>query len=66
MMKTKRLEILEKSLAKKEAVLYWKVEEHFTTTQQVFRQPLNDKKNREIVMACWKRQGNCLQKLKKV
>lgn len=44
MMKTKRLEILEKSLAKKEAVLYWKVEEHFTTTQQVLRQPLNDKK----------------------
>ena len=64
MEKTKRLELLEESLAKKKAELCWKIEEHFTTTQQVLRQPLNDKKNREIVMARWKRQGHGLQKLK--
>ena len=63
MEKTKRLELLEESLAKKKAELCWKIEEHFASVKQAFGQSLNDK-HRKIVMARCDRQCNDLRKIK--
>lgn len=64
MMKTKRLEILEKSLAKKEAELDKRIEEHFATVRLANGQPLNDKRNGRAVMARWDRQSDMIRKTK--
>lgn len=64
MMKTKRLEILENSLAKKEAELDRRIEEHFATVRLANGQPLNDKRNGRAVMARWDRQSDMIRKTK--
>ena len=64
MVKTKRLEILEKSLAKKEAELDRRIEEHFATVRLANGQPLNDKRNGQAVMALWNRQSDGIRKIK--
>ena len=63
-MKTKRLEILEKSLAKKEAEFDRRIEEHFATVGLANGQPLNDKRNGRAVMARWDRQSDMIRKTK--
>ena len=64
MKKTKRLEVLERSLAKKQARFEAKLEEHFATVKQANGQPLNDKRNGHRTLAKWERQNDALRTLK--
>jgi hypothetical protein len=60
---SKRLEILKNSLAKKEAKLNAKFDEHFATVKQANGQPLNDKRNGQATIRKWDRQSNALRTL---
>jgi hypothetical protein len=64
-MKSKRLEILEKSLAKKEEQLNAKFDEHFKTVKQANGQPLNDKRNGQATLNKWERQNEAIRTLQK-
>ena len=63
-MKTKRLEILENSLIKKEAVLDNKFSTHFATVAQANGQPLNDKINGQATLDKWERQNQSIRNQK--
>ena len=52
-----RLEILQKSLAKKENVLADKLGAHFDSVKQANGQPLNDKRNGQATMSKWDKQS---------
>ena len=55
-MKTKRLEILENSLAKKEAELVQRINTHYDDVMSANGQPLNDKRKGRVTMDRWERQ----------
>lgn len=55
-MTSKRLEILENSLAKKESELSRKISEHFDDVKSANGQPLNDKRNGQATLNRWDRQ----------
>jgi hypothetical protein len=61
---TRRLQILQKSLAQKNAEFNLKLEEHFATVKQANGQPLNDKPNGQSTLNKWDRQNEALQSLK--
>lgn len=63
-MKTKRLEILENSLIKKEKLFNEKLQNHIKTVKQANGQPLNDKRNGQATLNKWDRQNNSLINLK--
>ena len=53
---SKRMQILEQSLEKKNAKLNAKFDEHFSTVALANGQPLNDKRNGAATLAKWERQ----------
>jgi hypothetical protein len=59
-MKTKRLEILEKSLLKKNILFDEKLQHHFNTVKQANGQPLNDKRNGQATFNKWEKQNDSL------
>lgn len=59
-MKTKRLEILENSLIKKEKILGEKFDNHFKTVAQANGQPLNDKRNGQATLNKWEKQSQSI------
>ena len=63
-MASKRLEVLKKSLEKKEKKFDHKLEEHIDTVKQANGQPLNDKRNGRSTMNKWERQNDALRNLK--
>jgi len=62
--KTKRLEILEQSLIKKENLFNEKLENHINTVKQANGQPLNDKRNGQATLNKYDRQNESLRTLK--
>ena len=62
-MSTKRLEILESSLAKKNAEFDKKLSSHFASVRATNGQPLNDKRNGAATLDAWDRQNNSLRTL---
>jgi predicted DsbA family dithiol-disulfide isomerase len=62
---SKRLEILKKSLAKKEQQLNAKFEQHFATVKQANGQPLNDKRNGQATLNKWERQNESIRTMQK-
>lgn len=54
----KRLEILKKSLEKKEQTLNEKFDNHYSTVKQANGQPLNDKRNGQATLDKWERQND--------
>lgn len=64
MQKSKRLEILEASLIKKEASLNDKFETHFASVRQANGQPLNDKRNGQATLNKWERQNEAIRNQK--
>lgn len=58
---TKRLEILKKSLAKKEAELQRRFDVHFATVKQANGQPLNDKRNGQATLNKWEKQNSAIR-----
>ena len=64
MMKTKRLEILENSLAKKEAELTRRIDVHYDDVMSANGQPLNDKRNGRQTMDRWERQHRAIENQK--
>jgi hypothetical protein len=65
MQKSKRLEILEASLIKKEASLNDKFENHFASVKQANGQPLNDKRNGQATLDKWERQNEAIRNQQK-
>lgn len=65
MQKSKRLEILEASLKKKEASLNDKFEIHFASVKQANGQPLNDKRNGQTTLDKWERQKEAIRNQQK-
>ena len=63
-MKTKRLEILENSLVKKNNLFDEKLNNHIDTVKQANGQPLNDKRNGQATLNKWDRQNDSLRTLK--
>ena len=63
-MTTRRLEILENSLIKKNAVLNDKFETHFASVKQANGQPLNDKRNGRATLDKWDRQNEAIRNQK--
>jgi hypothetical protein len=61
---TKKLEILKKSLVKKEKLFEEKLQCHFETVAQANGQPLNDKRNGRATIKKWDRQNDSLHNLK--
>lgn len=61
---SKRLEILKKSLEKKEKTFDDKLQHHFDTVKQANGQPLNDKRNGRATLNKWERQDSALRNLK--
>lgn len=61
---TKRLNILENSLVKKEAILDDRFERHFTSVKQANGQPLNDKRNGQATLNQWDRQSEAIRNQK--
>jgi len=59
----KRLEILKKSLEKKEKTFSDKLQNHFDTVKQANGQPLNDKRNGQATLNKWERQNSALRNL---
>ena len=59
---TKRLDILKKSLEKKEAALQLLFDTHFATIKQANGQPLNDKANGAATLAKWERQNTAIRR----
>ena len=60
-MKTKRLEILENSLIKKNKILDEKFDNHFKTVAQANGQPLNDKRNGQATLNKWEKQSDSIR-----
>lgn len=60
---TKRLEVLQQSLAKKEALFDSKLSAHFASVKQANGQPLNDKRNGQATLDRWNRQNETLQNI---
>lgn len=60
---SKRLEVLQASLARKTAALDQKIAEHFAAVRQANGQPLNDKRNGAATLARWERQNAAIRKL---
>ena len=60
---SKRLEILNASLIKKEALFDEKLEKHFETVKQANGQPLNDKRNGLATIRKWDKQSDSLRNL---
>lgn len=58
---SKRLEILKKSLVKKELILDQKINDHFETVKQANGQPLNDKRNGHKTLAMWEKQNDSIR-----
>lgn len=58
---TNRLDILKKSLAKKEQELRRKFDVHFETVRQANGQPLNDKRNGQATLNKWERQNDAIR-----
>jgi len=61
---SKKLEILKKSLAKKEQLFDEKLGNHIDTVKQANGQPLNDKRNGQATLNKWERQNEALRNLK--
>lgn len=61
---SKRLEILKKSLIKKEQQFEEKLQNHIDTVKQANGQPLNDKRNGQSTMNRWERQNEAIRNLK--
>jgi len=59
----KRLDILKKSLERKEKLFNAKLSNHFGTVKQANGQPLNDKQNGRATFALWDKQNNALRTL---
>lgn len=57
-----RLDILKNSLAKKEAILDGKFDEHFSCVKSANGQPLNDKRNGQATMNKWERQNDSIRR----
>lgn len=62
---TKRLEILENSLKKKEDLFNNKLQNHFDTIKMSNGQPLNDKRNGFSTMKKWENQNDTLRNIDK-
>lgn len=60
---TKRLEILEESLKKKQQLFDRRLQDHFDTVKQTNGQPLNDKRNGRATLDKWDRQNESLRRL---
>jgi hypothetical protein len=58
---SKRLEILKNSLAKKEAAIDSKLNEHFASVKAANGQPLNDKRGGHAVMNKWEKQSDAIR-----
>lgn len=58
---TKRLEVLQKSLTKKENHFTDQLDNHIATVKQANGQPLNDKRNGRATLNKWDRQNNALR-----
>ncbi|MDF7671145.1 hypothetical protein PT276_08075 [Orbaceae bacterium ESL0721] len=58
---SKRLEILKNSLAKKEALLDSKIQNHFDTVKQTNGQPLNDKRIGTATFKKWEKQNESIK-----
>ena len=63
MEKSKRLEILENSLLKKENLFDSKIQDHFADVKQGNGQPMNDKRNGRATLNRWEKQNNSLRNL---
>ena len=64
-MKTKRLEILQNSLQKKEAILDQKFDNHFADVKSGNGQPMNDKRNGQATLNRWQSQNNSIRSQQK-
>lgn len=62
---SKRLEVLKKSLEKKEVELQRRLDIHFATVKQANGQPLNDKRNGQATLNKWERQNEGIRSIKK-
>lgn len=62
---SKRLEILQQSLLKKEKKFDDRLQEHFDTVKQSNGQPLNDKRNGAATTIRWDRQNDALRTMNK-
>ena len=60
---SKRLDVLNASLVKKEALFDRKLHEHFDTVKQANGQPLNDKRNGRATLNKWDKQSDALRSL---
>jgi hypothetical protein len=56
-----KLEILKKSLSKKEQELQLRFGVHFATVKEANGQPLNDKRNGQATLAKWERQNDAIR-----
>ena len=61
---TKKLEILKRSLEKKERLFDEKLANHIATVKQSNGQPLNDKRNGRATLNKWDKQNDALRNLK--
>lgn len=61
---SKRLEILNQSLVKKEQELQRRFDVHFATVKQANGQPLNDKRNGQATLNKWERQNDAIRTAK--
>jgi hypothetical protein len=62
---SKRLDILNASLAKKKALFDSKLQNHYDTVKQANGQPLNDKRNGSATLNKWDKQNEALRTLDK-
>lgn len=62
---SKRLEILNQSLVKKEQELQRRFDVHFATVKQANGQPLNDKRNGQATLNKWERQNEGIRTMQK-
>lgn len=62
---SKRLELLKKSLEKKEVELQRRLDIHFATVKQANGQPLNDKRNGQATLNKWERQNEGIRTMQK-
>ncbi|UOO76513.1 hypothetical protein LVJ85_10955 [Neisseria sp. Dent CA1/247] len=62
---SKRMDILQQSLAKKQTAFDNKLQAHFDDVQSANGQPLNDKRNGQATMNRWERQNESLLTLQK-
>jgi hypothetical protein len=58
---TKRLEILKKSLEKKEVVLDQRFDNHFSDVKRGNGQPMNDKRNGRATLNRWEKQEDAIR-----